>query len=154
MSSRPLPKRQRSQIRCSRTYDFLTVKGKKYEESSSELAHDIVASAQQLVQLEVNLAKQEVKELAIRNGVAFGLLAGAGLFALLALLVALPVLIINLIPAHAIAAAVWLALYIVLAAVLALVGRARLQLQPPRRTIQSLKETRAWALRQISSNDR
>ena len=144
----------RAQTPCSPTYDFLTVKGKKYEESSAELAHDIVASAQQLVQLEINLAKQEVKELAIRNGVAAGLLAGAGLFALLALLVALPVLLVVLIPNHVIAAAVWLALYIVLAAVLALVGRARLQLQPPRRTIQSLKETRSWALRQISSNDR
>lgn len=132
----------------------MTVKRKKYEESSAELAHDVVQSAQQLARLEIALARQELKELAIRNAVAFGLLAGAGLFGMFALLVALPVMLIVLIPAHMIAAIAWLALYLVLAVVLALVGRARLALQPPRRTIQSLKETRAWALRQISSNDR
>src|ERR1700737_4011903 len=75
-------------------YDFLTVQAKKYDESSAQLASDIVESAQQLVRLEIALAKQEVKELAIRNGIAFGALAVAGVFVLMALLVALPVLLI------------------------------------------------------------
>jgi cytochrome c biogenesis protein CcdA len=130
------------------------VQAKKYDESSAQLAADVVESAQQLVRLEIALAKQEAKELAIRNGIAAGLLAGAGLFGMLALLVALPVLLIVWIDNHTLVAIIWLALYIVLAAGLALVGRARLKLKPPEKTIRSLKETREWALRQISSNTR
>src|SRR4030088_40131 len=135
-------------------YDFLTVQAKKYDESSAQLASDIVESAQQLVRLEIALAKQEVKELAIRNGIAFGALAVAGLFALLALLVALPVLLVVWIDNHTPGPHIWLSLYVVLALGLALFGRFRMQLQPPQRTIRSLKETREWALRQISLNDK
>jgi cytochrome c biogenesis protein CcdA len=136
------------------TYDFLTVQAKKYDEPSAQLASDIVESAQQLVRLEIALAKQEVKELAIRNAIAFGALAVAGLFALLALLVALPVLLVVWIDNHTLVAIIWLALYVVLALGLALFGRFRMQLQPPQRTIRSLKETREWALRQISLNNK
>jgi len=39
----------------------------KYDDSSADLAADIVESAQQLVRLEIALAKQEAKELAIRG---------------------------------------------------------------------------------------
>ena len=126
----------------------------KYEDSTPELAHDIVASAQQLVQLEIALAKQEAKELAVQNGVAAGTLAAAGLLGMLAVLVVLPVLIVVLVPAHWIAALVWLALYVVGAAVLGLLGKSRLRLQAPEKTIRSLKETKAWALHQISSSSR
>jgi cytochrome c biogenesis protein CcdA len=133
-------------------YDFLTVQAKKYDESSAQLAADVVESAQQLVRLEIALAKQEVKELAVRNGIAIGALAVAGVFALLALLVALPVLLIVWIDNHTLVAIIWLALYLLIAAGLALFGRFRLQLTPPQKTIRSLKETREWALRQISSN--
>lgn len=137
-----------------RPYDFLTVQAKKYDESSAQLAADVVESAQQLVRLEIALAKQEVKELAVRNGIAIGALAAAGFFGVLALLVALPVLLIVWIDNHTLVAIIWLALYVLLAAGLALFGRARLLLKPPQKTINSLKETREWALRQISSNDR
>ena len=130
------------------------MQAKKYDESSAQLAADVVESARQLVRLEMALAKQEVKELAIRNGIAIGALAGAGLFAMLALLVALPVLLIVWIDNHTLVAIIWLVLYVLLAAGLALFGRARLLLKPPQKTVNSLKETREWALRQISSNDR
>lgn len=130
------------------------MQAKKYDESSAQLAADVVESAQQLVRLEIALAKQEVKELAVRNGIAIGALAAAGFFGVLALLVALPVLLIVWIDNHTLVAIIWLALYVLLAAGLALFGRARLLLKPPQKTINSLKETREWALRQISSNDR
>jgi cytochrome c biogenesis protein CcdA len=130
------------------------VQAKKYDEPSAQLAADVVESAQQLVRLEIALAKQEVKELAIRNGIAFGALAVAGVFALLALLVVLPVLLVVWIDNHTLVAIIWLALYVLIAAGLALFGRFRLQLTPPQKTIRSLKETREWALRQISSNGR
>ncbi len=125
-----------------------------YEDSSAELAHDIVESAQQLVQLELALAKQEVKELAITNAMAAGAFAAAGLLALLAVLVGIPVLVVVLVPAHWIAALAWIVLYVLAAAVLALFGKSRLRIQAPQRTITSLKETKSWALRQLNTSSR
>jgi hypothetical protein len=45
-------------------------------------------------------------------------------------------------------------LYLALAVGMALLGRAKLRLEPPQRTLQSLKETRDWALHQLRSNGR
>jgi putative superfamily III holin-X len=126
----------------------------KYDDSTADLAHDIVASAQQLVHLEIALAKQELKELAVTNAVAAGAFAGAALLGLLALLVVLPVLIVVLVPAHWIAALVWLVLYLGLAGGLALFGRSRLRIEAPQRTITTLKETKSWALRQLNTSSR
>lgn len=127
---------------------------RKYTDSTSELAADILESAQQLVHLEIALAKQEARELAIRNGIAAGMLAGAALLGMLALLVALPVLVIVLVPAHWVAALAWVVLYAAAAALLALLGRARLALHAPPRTIASLKETKAWVLHQLNTSSR
>jgi uncharacterized membrane protein YdjX (TVP38/TMEM64 family) len=124
------------------------------ERSSAELAQDIVHEAQDLVRLQIDLLKQELRELAIRNGVAGGLLAFGALLLMLALLVALPVFLIMLSGNLVLGAAIWLAAYVVLGAILVLVGRLLLRLQPPQRTLNSLEETKAWALRQIRSNDR
>ncbi len=125
-----------------------------YDDSSAELAHDIVESAQQLVRLEIALAKQEVKELAVSNALAAGAFAGAALFALIAILVALPVLIVVLVPAHWVAALAWLALLVLVSAGFALFGRTRLRIEAPRRTINSLRETKEWALRQLNTSGR
>lgn len=125
-----------------------------YDDSTADLAHDIVESAQQLVHLEVALAKQELKELAITNGMAAGAFAVAGVFLLLALLVALPVLVVVWVPNHVLAALIWLVLYVLLAAGLALFGRSRLRIEAPQRTITTLKETKSWALRQLTTNGR
>lgn len=127
---------------------------RKYSDSTADLAADIVESAQQLVHLEIALAKQEVKELAVGNGIAVGMLAGAGILAALSILVVLPVLIVVAVPAHWVAALVWLVLYVAGAAGLALAGRARLRLQIPPRTLASLKETKAWVLHQLNTNSR
>ena len=132
---------------------FLTVN--RAERSSAELAQDIVHEAQNLVQLEVRLAKQELKELAMRNGIAAGLLAFGTVLVLVAVLVALPVLLLVVLwDNHVLGAVIWLAGYVVVGLVLLLVGRLLLRLQPPRRTLSSLEETKRWALRQIRSNDR
>lgn len=126
----------------------------QYDDTSAELAADIVESAQQLVRLEIALAKQEVKELAVRNGIAIGLFAAAGLLAALAIFVVVPVLIVVSVGHHTIAALVWLILYGAGAAVAALVGRSMLSLHPPERTISSLKETKAWVLHQLNTNSK
>ena len=136
----------------SQPYPFLTVN--RAERSSAELAQEIVHDANDLVRLELDLAKQELKELAIRNAIAVGLLAFGGLLVALAVLVALPVFLVLLWDRHVLGAAIWLGAYAVLGAALLLTGRLVLRLQPPRRTLASLEETKRWALRQIRSNSR
>ena len=132
---------------------FLTVNGTR--RSSAELAQDIVHDAQDLVQLEVQLAKQELKELAMRNGIAAGLLAFGTVLVLLALLVALPVLLLVVLwDQHVLGALIWLGGYVVGGAALLLAGRLLLRLEAPRKTLSSLEETKRWVLRQIRSSDR
>ncbi|HYL08648.1 MAG TPA: phage holin family protein [Candidatus Udaeobacter sp.] len=105
-----------------------------------------------MISLEVALAKQEVKELATANGIAAGIIAVGGLFAVLGLLVALPVTIVELLPWHWQAAAAWAAAYLVVGLLLVLVGKSRLKMALPKRTIESLKENKEWALRRVKSN--
>src|SRR6266568_2881570 len=99
--------------------------------TSRELAADVVQGVQRLVTLEVTLARQELKELAITNAIAVGAMAAAGTLVMLAVLVALPV-----------------------AGVVYLFGKSRLKVRLPTRTLDSLKETKAWALRRLRSNGR
>jgi hypothetical protein len=132
---------------------FLTVN--RAERSSAELAQDIVHEAQDLVRLEVELAKQELRELATRNGIAAGLLVFGTVLLGLAVLVVLPLLLLVVLwDNHVLGAVIWLTAYVVAGAALLLAGRLLLRLEPPRRTLSSLEETKQWALRQIRSNDR
>ena len=77
--------------------------------------------------------------------------AAAGLMAVLALLVAVPVIVVMLVPWHWEAAVVWAVAYALIASVLALYGRARLHIGLPEKTIASLKETKTWALQRMRS---
>ena len=121
---------------------------------SGELAAEVVQDVNRLVGLEIALAKQELKELAIRNAIAAACIAAGGLFAMLALLVAVPVAVVMLVPWHWEAAAVWAVAYLLVAAVLALYGRARLRITLPPKTVASLKETKTWALQRMRSTGR
>ena len=121
---------------------------------SGELAAEVVQDVNRLVGLEIALAKQELKELAIRNGIAVACIAAGGLFAVLALLVAVPVAVVMLVPWHWEAAAVWAVVYALLAVGLALYGRARLRITLPPKTVASLKETKTWALQRMRSTGR
>ena len=120
-------------------------------ESSRELAAEVVQDVQRLVDLEVKLARQELKELAIANAIAAACMGAAGMLAILALLVALPVVVVEAVPWHWQAATVWVAAYVAIAGGLYVVGRSRLRLQLPRRTLESLKENKEWAIRQLRS---
>ena len=122
--------------------------------SSRELAADVMQLVQRLVGLEIALAKQELKEIAIRNLIAVACLAVAALLAILTVLVAVPVLIVELVPWHWQAAAVWAAVYGLVAGGLALYGKSRFSLRMPSRTIESLKENKEWALHQLRSTKR
>jgi len=124
------------------------------QESTPDLAAGIVDEAEKLVRLEIELAKQELKEMAITNAIAAGSFAVAALLAVLALLVGIPVMIVVAVEPHWLAAVVWVVVYLLLAAGLALFGRTKLQIGVPERTVNSLKETRDWALRQMRSPGR
>jgi len=122
--------------------------------NSRGLIASVVADAQRLVALEVALAKQELKEMAAGNAIAVGLMAFGALLLVLAVLVALPTVVVWLVPWHWEAAAVWVGVYLVIGIVLVLVGKSRLQVRLPRRTLESLKENRRWALRRVKSNSK
>ena len=120
--------------------------------SARGLIASVVSDAQRLVALEVALAKQEAKELGMRNAVAAGVIAFGGVFVSLGVLVALPSLAVWLLPWHWQAAAVWAEGYVVLGLVMVVIGKARLRLTLPPRMIDSLKENKEWALRRVRSN--
>jgi Flp pilus assembly protein TadB len=122
--------------------------------NSRGLIASVVSDAQRLVALEIALAKQELKEMATGNAIAAGIIALGGLLAALALLVAVPSLVVWLVPWHWQAAAVWVAAYLVIGLGLVLLGKSRLQVRLPRRTLDSLKENKEWALRHVRSNGR
>ena len=122
--------------------------------SSRGLIASVIGDAQRLVALEVALAKQEAKELATANAIALGVLTFGGLLVILAILVALPVMVVMLVPWKWEAAAVWAGAYIVIGLVMVMVGKSRLQFRLPPKTIESLKENKEWALRRVRSNGR
>ncbi len=125
------------------------------EDRSADLAQDVVRDAQRLIQQEIALAKMEGKELAARDGVAVGLLVGGGLLVLFGLLVGIAFLAAWLVNT-ALAGLIVCAVYLVVGAILALVGKSRLVIPKPAelRSVANLKETRDWVLRQIRSNVR
>ena len=122
--------------------------------SSRGLIASVVSDAQRLVALEIALAKQELKELAMANAIALAIMMFGVLLAVLGLLVAVPALVVVLVPWHWQAAAVWVAAYLLIGLALVLVGKARLQVRLPTRTLESLKENKEWALRRVRSNGR
>ena len=122
--------------------------------SARGLIASVMSDAQRLVALEVALAKQEAKEFVTRNAIAAGVIAFGALLLILGVLVALPALAVWLLPWHWQAAAVWAGAYVVIGLLLLIIGKSRLQLRLPPRTIGSLKENKEWALRRVKSNGR
>ena len=121
---------------------------------SGHLAAEVVQDLNRLVSLELALARQELKEFAVTNGIAIACFAVAGLLAGITLLVAVPVIVVVAVPWHWQAAVVWAVAYALIAAGLALYGRRRLQVSMPQKTITSLKETKEWALKRMRSAGR
>ena len=118
------------------------------------LVASVVSDAQHLVALEIALAKQESKELAIANGIAAALIAVGAVLVVLGVLVGLPALVVWLVPWHWQAAAVWAGGYVVVGLILVITGKSRLRLRLLPRTMESLKENKEWALRRVRSNGR
>jgi uncharacterized membrane protein YqjE len=121
---------------------------------SGDLAAEVVHDAQRLVGLEVALAKQELKDLAMANAVAAGMAVFGGLLFVLGVLVAIPSLVVVLVPWHWQAGAAWIVIYVVLGLGLAFYGKARFRMRLPAKTLASLKESKEWALRRMKSTVR
>ena len=89
-------------------------------------------------------------------GVPFGLVAGRSGLPKESTdwMVGVPLVVVTWQPDHLKWALIFLLGYLVAGVALAVAGRLLLRVEPPRRTLEALKETREWALRQISSNSR
>lgn len=119
------------------------------DRSVGEILGDIAGDLTSLVRQELDLAKTELKDEAGRAGKGAGMLGGAaiaGLLALIALTFTLIWLLDNWMPVE-LAALILTAVWGLVAAVLALRGRKELrQLTPPLETTQqTLKEDVQWA---------
>jgi F0F1-type ATP synthase assembly protein I len=132
----------------------LPTEPKAPEKSLGELFSELTSDLSNLFRKEVELAKVETKEEVARAGKAGGMLGGgalAGWFALLFLSFALAWLLDEWMHT-ALAFLIVGLIYGVVAAVLALQGKARLQsVNPvPQQTVETLKEDVQWARAQRS----
>jgi len=110
-----------------------------------------------LVQQEIQLAKLEVKEMLVSSAWGGALLAAAGLFALLFLifLFVTLALVFPLPPSpHALVAGIESGVFLVLSAVLGLIGKSRLRIGPPPKTMTTLKEDAEWAKNLLKRNEK
>jgi len=115
---------------------------------------DLAADTSRLVQLEIELLRQELTELVRRNAIAIAMIAAAGLAALF-FFIFLLVFVVEVLPiAHWITALVITAVFLVVAIVLALVGRSRIKIAAPEASIQSIKEDLEWVKQQIRPETR
>lgn len=121
---------------------------------SGDIAAEVIHDAQRLVNLEIALARKEVRDLVMANAVAAGLVCLGGLLILLALLVAVPSFVVALVPWKWQATVVWIVGYLLLGLGLAFWGRSRFVLKLPTRTLESLKENKEWVLRRMKSTVR
>jgi len=124
------------------------------DRSLGEVVSDLGENLSTLMKQEVELAKTELKSEVTKAGKGAGLLGGAGLgawFVLVFLSLALMFLLDNWLPIEA-AALITAAVWAVVAAVLAVLGRAQLKKAHPElpHTQQSLKEDASWARAQKS----
>jgi uncharacterized membrane protein YqjE len=116
-----------------------------------DLARRAVEDTVLLVQQEIQLAKIETREM-LRSNLIAAILLGIAAFCGLVFFLMLLVTIAFIIPAHALVAGIETALFLVLAVVLALIGKSRLKIEPPPKTMTTLKEDAEWARQVLKRN--
>jgi len=119
------------------------------EPSVGELVRRASENVSTLVRAEIELAKAELSTTVKRAGIGGGLLAAAGailIFSVPFLFVVIAEVLVALgLPRWLSYLIVWV-LFLLVAAVLALIGRSQLRkVQPPERTIKTAKDTATWA---------
>jgi uncharacterized membrane protein YqjE len=132
----------------------LRTEPKAADQSLGELVGEMTSDLSTLMRKEVELAKLELKEEAQKAGKAAGMLGAGGVSAYFAVLFASFALawLLNEVMHVALAFLVVAVLYGIAAAVLAKVGRDRLQdVNPvPEQTVETLKDDAAWVRAQKS----
>ena len=116
-----------------------------------DLARVAVEDTVRLVQQEIQLAKIELKEMLQSNlkaAVFLGIAAFCGLLFFIMLLVTIALII----PAHALVAGIETVVFLLLAVILALVGKSMLKIGPPPKTMTTLKEDAEWAKQVLKRN--
>ncbi|HEU5004023.1 MAG TPA: phage holin family protein [Actinomycetota bacterium] len=136
-------------MRLPRFVSHAEAAAEEVQTSLSGLATDVV----RLVHLEIELAKQEAIGLAKRNGVAIGMMAAGGFCALLFFILGQVWLIVALGHPSLVAGIVTI-FWLLAGTILVLVGKSRLDIKAPRRTLQSLKDDLEWAKDQIKPSPR
>lgn len=126
------------------------------EASLGALLGNLVSDLQDLIRGEIRLARQELKEEAQSAAIGVGLMAGAGVFALVGMIFlgfTLTYALMRVVPDWA-AALIVAALILAGALLLFAIGRQRLaQIDPvPHQTIASLKEDTQWVKQQMNSD--
>ena len=128
------------------------------ERGIGELVKDLASQTSTLVRQEIQLAQAEVTQKGKVAGKGAGLLAGAAVFAVLALgalSAALITLLDDAMPTW-VAALIVMALWAIVAAVLAKAGQTALQraTPPAPQTVETVKEDIQWAKTQTGSAGR
>lgn len=136
-------------MRLPRFVSAAEAAAQEVQSSLAGLAEGVV----QLVHLEVELAKAEALELVKRNGVAVGMMA-AGVFCALLFFILGQVWLIVALGHPSLVAGIITAFWLLSGTILALVGKARLDIKAPQRTLQSLKDDVEWARDQIKPSPR
>ena len=116
-----------------------------------DLARVAVEDTVRLVQQEIQLAKIELKEM-LRSNIKAAVFLGIAAFCGLLFFIMLLVTIALIIPAHALVAGIETVLFLVLALILGLVGKSRLLIGPPPKTMTTLKEDAEWAKQVLKRN--
>jgi hypothetical protein len=116
------------------------------KEGIAATVSDLAGDSSRLVQLEIELLKQELGELAKRNAIAIGMLVLAAMAALI-FVIFLQVWFVARF-GHWVAVGLTV-FWLVAAVVLALVGKARIKIAGPENSIKSIKEDLEWAIQQI-----
>lgn len=128
------------------------------ERGIGELVKDLASQTSTLVRQEIQLAQAEVTEKGKVAGKGAGLLAGAAVAGLLALgaLTAALIALLDKAMATWVAALIVMALWLIVAAVLAKVGQNALQraTPPAPQTVETVKEDIQWAKTQAGSAKR
>ena len=123
------------------------------ERSSAEVLKDIIGNAQEMIRSEVRLAKAELKEeigKTVDGAKLLGAGAGAGLFALGFVLVAVAQFLAEYMPGWAATLTVGVVLGVA-AAVMIMSGKGKVKVPTPDKTIENVKENVEWVKNQTKS---
>lgn len=118
-----------------------------------ELGRTLLDDARDLIRKEIALAKLEVIELLKTNAIAVGLFVGAAVLAFMAFIILQVAFILTFsFAVQWIVAWCLFGLWLILTIVLALIGKAKLKIKPPEKTVSTIKGDIEWAKGQIRSN--